>query len=686
MIENKSYTLKEISQWQKEVSGEKTKISLPSLQRGFVWKPEQIEALWDSIFRGFPIGAIMMSVDKENNRFLLDGQQRSTSIALGHFNPFDDNSKDFLSLKTYKPSIWIDLNMANATNTQKFTFRCLTQSHPWGYQLKVNSNSLSMHDRRNAIAFFNRDEKVERYTDLKSDQINPWDSKFPIPLSFILEETAENIIDFKTNIVTKIKELNIKTKHSGNEFVNFDEVIDEDLNKIFLGFLNYKKLQIPEIAVNAEVLNESENNVENESQDPTLFVRLNSAGTRITGEELIYSIYKASFPKIKDLVENIGASYIAPSKVIGIFSRLVACQQNNYANFQKEFTVVNFRKKVQEEEFKELLNNYIGTVTESKANQLIENAIEILKKGMTNIPNVLIKQWVLSNIDLFYVLIVYLDKYDFETLSDEEKNNIASTYIYTLWFNRDGKKIASSLFNSLFKSEIKVNWKIALSCLITENLVVPVIMPELLKENLERIVIERGVNFNNFEVITFEKLLDNKISQALQNDSTDNKMVNVNWDSLIHQLYRNKSMLLFAQRDYMNSKFKEFNQIESIDDTNRPWDWDHIYPNSWVYNNKGIDELVKRWVNCIGNFRALSYDDNRSESKAKSPKERFENDDKKEESFIKDDYQYWNQIDGAFWRVKNNEPEKTKIFLSAVINRMVNIYEDWYENYYINIS
>lgn len=539
-----------------------------------------------------------------------------------------------------------------------------------------------MQDRRNANAFFSRDGKVERYTDLKSNQINPWDSRFPVPLSFILEETTENFIEFKLNIVRKANTLNIKTKHSGNECVNFNEVKDEDLNKIFLGFLNYKKLKIPEIAVCAEILNESEENVANESQDPTLFVRLNSAGTRISGEELIYSIYKASFPKIKDLVENIGASYISPSKVIGIFSRLVACEQNDYNGFQKEFTVVNFRKKVQEEEFKKLLNSYIGTVTESKANQLIENAIEILKKGMVNIPNVLIKQWVLTNIDMFYVLIIYLNKYDIVGLSNEEKNDIASTYIYTLWFNRDGKKIASSLFNSLFKSESN-SWKIALFNLRKENLIIPVITPKLLKENLERIVITRSINFNHFDVIRTEELLDNEILKILQNDSEDINIAYSNWDSLIHQLYRNKSMLLFAQRDYMNFKFKEFNQIENIDDTNRPWDWDHIYPDSWVYRKEGINQMVRNWVNCIGNFRALSYDDNRSENNNFSPKERFENDSKKEESFIKKDIEFWSQMDQTFGRIKHNEPEKTKIFLSAVINRMVNIYEDWFENYYI---
>jgi hypothetical protein len=145
-------------------------------------------------------------------------------------------------------------------------------------------------------------------------------------------------------------------------------------------------------------------------------------------------------------------------------------------------------------------------------------------------------------------------------------------------------------------------------------------------------------------------------------------------------------MLLFAQRDYMNSKFKEFNQIESIDDTNRPWDWDHIYPDSWVYKKEGINLLVRGWVNCIGNFRALSYDDNRSENNHLSPKQRFENDTKKQESFIKEnDIQFWNQIDQTFGRIKHNEPEQTKIFLGAVINRMANIYEDWFDNYYLNI-
>ena len=50
---NLSFTLKEISSWTKDDSN----VKIPELQRGLVWKPAQVELLWDSILRGFPIGS-----------------------------------------------------------------------------------------------------------------------------------------------------------------------------------------------------------------------------------------------------------------------------------------------------------------------------------------------------------------------------------------------------------------------------------------------------------------------------------------------------------------------------------------------------------------------------------------------------------------------------------------------------
>lgn len=681
----KKYSLKEIAQWQQDSLVSASTIKLPSLQRGFVWKPNQIEALWDSIFRGYPIGAILMSIDEHKNRFLLDGQQRCTSIALGHINPYSDNKNFFLSLKDYKPSIWIDLAPEKNTEGQKFVFRCLTKSHPWGYQLRDNSAALSMSNRRNALAFFN--PSTESYLDLTSKDISPWDVYFPIPLSFVLEiniNETTNFELFKNELIQKALALKIKTQHSNNEFVDYTLLnrgdFDENLKNIYIGYCNYKNLSLPEIAVNASLLKEDDSD-NNESQDPSLFVRLNSAGTRISGEELIYSVYKAKFPEIKDLVENIGASYIAPSKIISLFSRLIISEQSNYSNFQKDLSIQNFRKKITEVDFQKKLKNYIGNEKESNAKKLVDSALAVLSKGQSDFPAVLLKQLMISNFDLLFVLITYLNKHDSKAFNNEERNEIASSYVWILWFSKDSKNAVIKLYDFLFSKTENHTWSAATKKLITANLVLPVINPELIKNQLTEIVIKNKKQYNDFNAT--RNMFLPEIKEQLFYDDQNEFIFNENWSLLIEKIYNNKSMLIYAQKEYMNTKFKEFNQFENLDDTNRPWDWDHIYPDSWVYRKEGINILVRKWVNCIGNFRALSYDDNRSENNHLSPKERFENDSKKSESFIsQDNLAQWNAMDQKFGRIKENDQDKTKIFLDAVICRMLDIYQEWLFNYY----
>ena len=75
-------------------------IRIPSFQRGFVWEPDAVAFLMDSLFKGYPIGAVLLWRTKEqlvNERqlgcftlpnpakdypvdYVLDGQQRLTSI------------------------------------------------------------------------------------------------------------------------------------------------------------------------------------------------------------------------------------------------------------------------------------------------------------------------------------------------------------------------------------------------------------------------------------------------------------------------------------------------------------------------------------------------------------------------------------------------------------------------------
>lgn len=674
----KGYSLKDISKWQDELNDQKEAVKLPTLQRGFVWKPTQIEALWDSIFRGYPIGSVLMSVDESSNeRLLLDGQQRSTSIALGFFNPFDENRRqEFFSLKNYLPSIWIDLQPDKRTQNQKFVFRVLTKSHPWGYQLTNNSSTLEMKDRRTSISYFlTKQKETKNYIDFLPSNINPWDSYYPIPLSFILELDNVDFENFKVNLKQKLKNLSIQTKYSQSQDVNFDDVTDESFLQIFEGLKNSKKIKIPEIKVDAQILKDDDDSLENENQDPTLFVRLNSAGTQISGEELIYSIYKATFPESKDLVEEIGASFIAPSKIINIFSRLANCNLTQYQNYTNSYNINTFRKAIKDKNYKSELKNIIHNRT---GKDLIDIAIEILKQKSTDFPNILLKQLIVSDTDLFFILIAYIqkNKLDSEDLSSHDIKLISANYIHILWFKKS-KNFYKNLFEHLIL--FGLSWKEATQKLIESDVVIPIIEPILFRNNLLKIIETK----KDFDKLNFENLNDDIISRLSIKEDSTNDQIFAHWYNLVSCIRGNKSLLLFAQRNYVNEKFKEFNQIESIEDTNRPWDYDHIYPISWVYNKVGINSLVRSWANTIGNFRALSYDDNRSESNKKSPKTRFEEDPKREDSFVMDnDLLFWNKLDNNSWRMKHQDDTMVEAFMSAVIHRMCNIYEEWYEKYY----
>ena len=101
----------------------KDKILIPTFQREFVWKPENILKLWDSIFRFYPIGSILYWVtnsylhthrklggfefphDEDTVRkfkewaYILDGQQRATSLLVsilgGKGKVKDDENFDY---------------------------------------------------------------------------------------------------------------------------------------------------------------------------------------------------------------------------------------------------------------------------------------------------------------------------------------------------------------------------------------------------------------------------------------------------------------------------------------------------------------------------------------------------------------------------------------------------------------
>ncbi|MCY4205526.1 MAG: DUF262 domain-containing protein [Bacteroidetes bacterium] len=58
-------------------------LTLPSFQRGYVWGRQQVRNLFDSLYRGHPVGSLLTWLttrDGFKTELLLDGQQRVTSL------------------------------------------------------------------------------------------------------------------------------------------------------------------------------------------------------------------------------------------------------------------------------------------------------------------------------------------------------------------------------------------------------------------------------------------------------------------------------------------------------------------------------------------------------------------------------------------------------------------------------
>lgn len=176
----KDLSLREVASWQlkslapldasEEHRQPAVLAGFPSLQRGAVWRPNQIELLWDSILRGFPIGSLVacrrLSPEQQRTRsgvvaagqvgdskwreeqythHLLDGQQRANAVALGYLDPFTVPAEQ----SPPKTILWLDLdpslpkeNRFPAASTRHHLLRVTTEAHPWGFKVSDDKEPL----------------------------------------------------------------------------------------------------------------------------------------------------------------------------------------------------------------------------------------------------------------------------------------------------------------------------------------------------------------------------------------------------------------------------------------------------------------------------------------------------------------------------------------------------------------
>ncbi len=622
-----SFSLKEISA---KSSEDGYQIDIPSLQRGLVWKPKQVEFLWDSILRLFPIGGFVLFENNIKSYNLMDGQQRFESIRIGFEYP------------TIKSTaiLWLDVCPGNINgSTRKYFIKATTVSHPWGYKNDDDCSVLSAADRRGALKKYYGDEEKNIYKDeISLLDTYPFMSKLPIPLSFFLNSDISSKEKFTTAIESKIENMTVSWK---NEFWNQEnkKVLSEFVEKNFNTFESLSDYRVPFSLLRKDSF---ENDIiENEGQSnlEILFNRLNTGGTRISKSDLSYSAIKAYWGNIKDKNNELAQGLMPPQSLVMLLFRLILTISKRDPNKMEPALSIKRIRELARLENNANIRYTIIDFYEKEAEYTLKNA----KTALYEIPS-FIQMKIIQDKPEIFLLLLFLStmKIDLGDL------NVSGLTLLLYWFCNDLPNSINIIYSRIKEDENTSTCK--------EHIQAALI--ELMSSDKLSIIYSPGeirsaVLGNNDFVNSFKETLEYQF---------------------IQKIFYNKAILLFAQKEFLKEKFSNFNPADTIawEDHNTPWDYDHILPRSWSYN-KGRTEsksIVDFWLNTIGNLAAIPYEINRS----KSDKNIYEYYYKYKDQLLFDET--FSKFDESITSQKNLE--KAKIFRKTVFLRILEIYTKCY--------
>ena len=285
--ENMIYSLREIANW----TADNSEVTIPALQRGLVWKPSQVELLWDSILRGFPIGSFMLSdiieQDQQGKYYLMDGQQRFNAISLG-----------YNTVKKPRAVLWIDLMPHSfEKSTRRFWIKATTIPHPWGFKNDDDCSYLNTKEKREALDKFELEGNIYNH-EISLEKTWPIEANCPIPLWCLLkaiENTRDDADAFTNKTIENFNKTNFAFNGKGNFGERAREYLKKEMYPRIIALDNYyiSCNHLSKEVMELESKEEEEKNSDKKTTLEVLFTRLNKLGTPISNDDLNYSAIKA---------------------------------------------------------------------------------------------------------------------------------------------------------------------------------------------------------------------------------------------------------------------------------------------------------------------------------------------------------------------------------------------------------
>lgn len=666
-------------------------LAIPPIQRSFVWKPRQIQDLWDSLLRGMPIGSILLkefavgeksgSVEPMGRQqtssnkpgfHLMDGQQRTLSMLLG-----------FPQTLTAEHKLWVDFSKPGKYGLQ-FRLRVTTATQPFGYQL--DGRRLSMQDREDARKAWNllretNDEMTQREI---FERAKPWKAN---------GAHQGSLFEIK-DIWQKLTALGMATwvQHAKTRIVESGGVVDEPVEARISSFgkgLNQLQSQwlalikIPHI-------------VQEELSDPEhdyltmLFDRISSGGMRLRPDDLLFSMVKQQWSEAHNLVykiqEKVG-SMMEPTQFVMTAYRLAALHEPGIADDPKP-GAKSFHKHVGlllgSDEAPGTLRKMIGDNSLVNEFEKLKSLLEFKddEAGDYGLP---LAMFPYLDVPLLQVLLFWIRQRGAEhAVNPKVRAELVRFAMYWMVCNmgalsrREASKKAIELIknndnNSLFPgieiykalSEKDINGRSALFCPLS---------PPPVKSDAS-VLFHHPDERCSFYFYSNPQLYDCFSSK--------------------------KAMLLWFQREWLHHQctagdFRDFKPLAGQDDDVVPYDFDHLVPQSnWFSLQRGaprsgselkkFENLGSRRTlgNSIGNYRVMSARDNRSRGHESLEKilPKAEIDREKWRPFVME----CNEIDLDKWHKASPEKEfyhwgneRILAFQAAIESRTLYLYNNYY--------
>ncbi|PSL25385.1 DUF262 domain-containing protein [Chitinophaga ginsengisoli] len=607
-------------------------IQLPPIQRNAVWNIAQIERLWDSVLRGYPIGSFLVSLrekdvnardlqngkqlpSQEDGYFLLDGQQRTRALVLG-FKP------------TATARLWVDLNPTlrfdNAEfNDRRFMLRVLTSYQPWGMNDRNPADKLPEHQKyparehlqqeRTEATSLRYDYEVGIHTgDVSNDTTGiswPLKASLPVPLDALIALCGGTTGQFKAPSWQEVCAL-VPARHQSelpdsptNHFDSLITGIRSILDKTRMVVLLYQNIQ------HTPVLADEQDDME------VLFRRINAGGTVLQGEEMAYSLLKASWDGAYDMVSEIVNSYtvgylLSPTAIVMAATRIVrySHQENDIANPG----VSNFRKWIGD---KALSNSFLGgmqALLQKEASgmavmqQVMESFCQLLLYKEQDREDIGLPRKLLLSINpvLFHPVFIWLHEHKDDTKKIAENRLSILRYLLYSYLTVDKSDQTSRIAIETIRKHTGEGFpdKAIYEILLDEELTVAIPTPDELSKPWTS-------NQADGTFRTGHELFE------LQDDPY-NQFRKWFWES-------SRELLLWFQRQHSTTWFPGYNPTSS-DAFDTPYDWDHIVPYSHLigqgsnnnYHSSSViidNDSRYKYINSIGNYRLWPLWCNRSD-------------------------------------------------------------------------